>query len=379
LSFSKNCDRLLEGEIATKFLVAVLSQPRVKRLLSSEHFSVDGTLIEAWASIESFKPKDDHDGGPKDGGRNAAAYFRGETRSNATHRSTTDPDARLYRKGARISSQPLAKLVCCLLRIVVPHGAAKQAWPDGAQLPPEDGGDVETTIEARSKLTKLPSCRPILFPGGASLRLEERRRSRMVKTLLVAAGTLSLAAGLSAQAQVGGSGTTGFVPVWVGSTSLGHSDISSAGRLTGIGTTKPGAKLEVATGSATPALLAFGGAAPGGSDQNGSDGIRGKGGAADPDSGFAHGGSAVVGIGGASSQLFSSAGAGGFFVGDSDSGTDSSGDGIVATCNSNSLAGKFEGDVDDTGTLSAAVKHFRIDDRAARLVRDRERRFSATS
>ena len=98
-SFSKNRDRLLEGEIAAKFLVAVLSQPRVKRLLSSEHFSVDGTLIEAWASIKSFKPKDDHDGGPKDGGRNAAADFRGETRSNATHRSTTDPDARLYRKG----------------------------------------------------------------------------------------------------------------------------------------------------------------------------------------------------------------------------------------------------------------------------------------
>src|SRR5215469_17250589 len=98
-SFSKNRDRLLEGEIAAKFLIAVLSQPRVKRLLSSEHFSVDGTLIEAWASIKSFKPKDDHDGGPQDGGRNAAADFRGETRSNATHRSTTDPDARLYRRG----------------------------------------------------------------------------------------------------------------------------------------------------------------------------------------------------------------------------------------------------------------------------------------
>jgi transposase len=98
-SFSKNRDRLLEGEIAAKFLAAVLSQPRVKRLLSSEHFSVDGTLIEAWASLKSFKPKDRGDSGPKGGGRNAAADFRGEKRSNATHCSTTDPDARLYRKG----------------------------------------------------------------------------------------------------------------------------------------------------------------------------------------------------------------------------------------------------------------------------------------
>src|SRR5271156_4249546 len=99
-SFTKNRDRLLEGEIAAKFLQAVLAQPKVKRLLSSEHFSVDGPLIEAWASIKSFKPKEPpasgDDGG---GGRNAPADFRGEKRSNQTHRSTTDPDARLYRKG----------------------------------------------------------------------------------------------------------------------------------------------------------------------------------------------------------------------------------------------------------------------------------------
>src|SRR5262252_3530168 len=99
-SFSKNRDRLLEGEIAAKFLTAVLSQPRVKRLLSSEHFSVDGTLIQAWASMKSFKPKQPpgNDGG-RSGGRNTAADFRGHKRSNETHRSTTDADARLYRKG----------------------------------------------------------------------------------------------------------------------------------------------------------------------------------------------------------------------------------------------------------------------------------------
>jgi len=99
-TFSKNRDRLLEGDIAAKFLSAVLGQPRVKRLLSTEHFSVDGTLIEAWASMKSFRPKDSSDEPPSDGGRNAEVNFRGEVRSNATHASTTDPDARLYRKGA---------------------------------------------------------------------------------------------------------------------------------------------------------------------------------------------------------------------------------------------------------------------------------------
>jgi len=99
-TFSKNRDRLLEGDIAAKFLAAVLSQPRVKRLLLSEHFSVDGTLIEAWASMKSFKPKGSgKDDGGGDGGRNAPADFRGEKRSNETHESITDPDARLYRKG----------------------------------------------------------------------------------------------------------------------------------------------------------------------------------------------------------------------------------------------------------------------------------------
>ena len=98
-TFSKNRDRLLQGDIAAKFLAAVLAQPRVRQLLSSEHFSVDGTLIEAWASMKSFKPKDGSTEPPSDGGRNVEVNFRGEKRSNATHASTTDPDARLYRKG----------------------------------------------------------------------------------------------------------------------------------------------------------------------------------------------------------------------------------------------------------------------------------------
>ena len=98
--FSKNRDRLLEGDIAAKFLGAVLSQPRVKRLLSTDHFSVDGTLIEAWASMKSFKPKDGANEPPTEGGgRNGETDFHGAKRSNATHASTTDPEARLYRKG----------------------------------------------------------------------------------------------------------------------------------------------------------------------------------------------------------------------------------------------------------------------------------------
>ena len=98
--FSKNRDRLLEGDIAAKFLNAVLAQPKVKKLLSTDHFSVDGTLIEAWASMKSFKPKSGSDEPPLGGGgRNEEADFHGEKRSNETHASTTDPDARLYRKG----------------------------------------------------------------------------------------------------------------------------------------------------------------------------------------------------------------------------------------------------------------------------------------
>jgi transposase len=98
-TFSKNRDRLLEGEIATKFLAAVLAQPKVKRLLSSDHFSVDGTLIEAWASIKSFRQKDSSDDDHLGPGRNAERNFHQEKRSNETHESTTDPEAKLYKKG----------------------------------------------------------------------------------------------------------------------------------------------------------------------------------------------------------------------------------------------------------------------------------------
>ena len=101
--FCKNRDRLLDGDIAAKFMTGVLNLPQVRQLLSSEHFSVDGTLIEAWASMKSFVPKDGSNNPPSaksGGGRNAERDFHGEKRKNDTHCSSTDPDARLFRKGA---------------------------------------------------------------------------------------------------------------------------------------------------------------------------------------------------------------------------------------------------------------------------------------
>src|SRR6516164_9819457 len=95
--FTKNRDRLLEGDIAEKFFAQVLEQARVADLLSDEHFSVDGTLIEAWAGHKSFQRKEQPARPPDDPG-NPTVNFHGETRSNQTHKSTTDPDARLARK-----------------------------------------------------------------------------------------------------------------------------------------------------------------------------------------------------------------------------------------------------------------------------------------
>ncbi len=91
--FTKNRERLLRGEVAQRFFAAVLTQARERALLSDEHFSVDGTLVEAWAGQKSFRPTDD------DRPRGGEGGFKGERRMNDTHRSTTDPEARLFRKG----------------------------------------------------------------------------------------------------------------------------------------------------------------------------------------------------------------------------------------------------------------------------------------
>jgi transposase len=103
-TFTKNRDRLLTGDIAQAFFEAVLLHAQTAQLLSDEHFSVDGTLLEAWASHKSFRPRDD-ERGPRGGGRNPSVDFHRERRTNETHQSTTDPDARLYRKGRQCEAR----------------------------------------------------------------------------------------------------------------------------------------------------------------------------------------------------------------------------------------------------------------------------------
>ena len=98
-TFSKNKERLLEHEVAREFLTVVLREARRRRLLSEDHFTVDGTLLEAWASLKSFRPKDGGDGTAAAGEKNPDVDFHGEKRCNDTHQSTTDPEARLARKG----------------------------------------------------------------------------------------------------------------------------------------------------------------------------------------------------------------------------------------------------------------------------------------
>jgi transposase len=97
--FTKNRDRLLDGDVAREFLGEVVKQAQAKDLTSDEHFTVDGTLIEAWASLKSFQRKDQDKTPPDDSG-NPTVDFHGEKRSNETHESTTDPDALLARKGS---------------------------------------------------------------------------------------------------------------------------------------------------------------------------------------------------------------------------------------------------------------------------------------
>ncbi len=120
-TFSKNRQRLLDANVADEFFAAVVRQAKLRRYMSSDHFSVDGTLLEAWASHKSFKPKgdpgDDSGEGPK--GRNAEVQWHGQKRSNDTHASTTDPDARLYRKSNNTAAQ-----LCYAGHLLIEHRSA---------------------------------------------------------------------------------------------------------------------------------------------------------------------------------------------------------------------------------------------------------------
>ena len=152
--FTKNRNRLLQGDIAHKFLAEVLADPAIKPLLSDDHFSVDGTMIDAWASMKSFRPKDGS-GEPPAPGRNGACDFHGEKLSNETHASTTDPDARLYKKA---KGQP-AKL-CHLGHVVmenrnalvvaasVTHATGTAEREAAVAMVEELGGDQRITLGA---------------------------------------------------------------------------------------------------------------------------------------------------------------------------------------------------------------------------------------
>ena len=118
-TFSKNRQRLLNAEVADQFFAAVVRQAKLRRYISSDHFSVDGTLLEAWASHKSFKPKDQPPSEPPSGGRNTEVAWHGQKRSNDTHASTTDPEARLYRK----SSNTAARL-CYSGHLLLEHRSA---------------------------------------------------------------------------------------------------------------------------------------------------------------------------------------------------------------------------------------------------------------
>ena len=109
-SFTTNQERLIETDVAARFLAEVLEQAKRSKLLSKDHFSVDGTLIQAWASLKSFKPRDDQE---PPAGKNSSRDFKGEKLSNDTHSSTTDPEAKLYRKG--LNQEPRLSFAAHLL------------------------------------------------------------------------------------------------------------------------------------------------------------------------------------------------------------------------------------------------------------------------
>lgn len=173
-TFTKNRDRLLGGEVAAAFFDAVGRQARAAGLLSDEHFTVDGTQLEAWASVKSFRPRQGPAGPPPDGPRNPTVDFRGERRRNDTHRSTTDPQARLYRKGdgreARLSylghvlldnRHGLVSNVC----VTAATGTAEReaaAWmleasaPPGSTVGADKGYDTGGFVSAARALEVMP-------------------------------------------------------------------------------------------------------------------------------------------------------------------------------------------------------------------------------
>jgi transposase len=157
-TFTKNRKRLLEHEVADEFFAAVVRQAKLRKYVSSEHFSVDGTLLKAWASHKSFKPKD---GPPAERpvGRNSEVQFHGERRTNDTHASTTDPEARLYRK-----SNKTAASLCFAGHLLMEH---RNALIVDAELTIADGyAERATAIEMIDRLPKTARQRTVAGDKG---------------------------------------------------------------------------------------------------------------------------------------------------------------------------------------------------------------------
>jgi transposase len=161
-TFTKNRKRLLEHEVADEFFAAVVRQAKLRRYISSDHFSVDGTLLNAWASHKSFKPKD---GPPSDRpeGRNAEVQWRGEKRSNDTHASSTDPEARLYRK-----SSNTAATLCFAGHLLMEN---RSALIVDAELTTADGyAERATAVEMLARLPATPRRRTVAGDKGYDTR-----------------------------------------------------------------------------------------------------------------------------------------------------------------------------------------------------------------
>lgn len=164
-TFTKNRNRLLDAEIADLFFAAVVRQAALRRYVSSDHFAVDGTLLEAWASHKSFKPKDasDTDTDEGSGGRNGEVSWHGQRRSNETHASTTDPESRLYRK-----SNNTAARLCYSGHLLMEN---RNALIVDAELATADGyAERATALEMLSRLPPTRRRRTVAADKGYDTR-----------------------------------------------------------------------------------------------------------------------------------------------------------------------------------------------------------------
>ena len=162
-TFTKNRKRLLEHEVADEFFAAVVRQAKLRRYISSDHFSVDGTLLNAWASHKSFKPKDGPPPSDPPAGRNVEVQWHGEKRSNDTHASTTDPEARLYRK-----SHNTAATLCYSGHLLMEN---RNALIVDAELTTADGyAERATAIEMLARLPTTARRRTVAGDKGYDTR-----------------------------------------------------------------------------------------------------------------------------------------------------------------------------------------------------------------